>query len=262
MPLLLLGTAQDGGVPQAGCGCINCFRFKRSAASVALVDGKNVVLIDITPDFRFQYRMLIERFGGGLSAIYLTHAHWGHYGGLPLLGRESWNVRNMPVFLSQPFHDLLSSNEPFSSLIRNSNITPQIIEENVITQHGITPVHVSHRDEFSDTFAFLFKLNDRKVLYMPDADNFEGEPDSLIRSVDLAIIDGTFYSADELPRRDITRIPHPFVVDTIKRYSDIADRIMFTHLNHTNPLLDSDSPERTELEAMGFRVANDGDVIE
>jgi len=262
MPLLFLGTAQDGGVPQAGCDCINCRRFKRSAASVALVDGKDAVLIDITPDFRFQYWLAVERFNVELSAIYLTHAHWGHYGGLPLLGREGWNVRNTPVFLSQPFHDFLLSNEPFSSLIRNGNITPQIIEENVITQHGITPVHVTHRDEFSDTFAFTFKLNSKSVLYMPDTDDFTRQSDDLIRSVDLAIIDGTFYSADELPQRNISKIPHPFAVDTIKRYSDIANRIIFTHLNHTNPLLNPDSAERTELVAMGFRVANDGDVIE
>ncbi len=261
MPLLFLGTAQDGGVPQAGCRCINCRRFKRSAASIALVDGENTVLIDITPDFRLQYRMLVERFDAEITAVYLTHAHWGHYGGLPLLGNEGWNASGMPVYLSHSLLDFLSANEPFGSLLRSGNITPHVIEGNVETSHGITPVVVKHRGEFSDTFAFLFKVDGRKMLYMPDADDFEGAPDTLIRSVDIAIIDGTFWSAGEVAHRDIDRIPHPCVMDTIRKYRDLADRIVFTHFNHTNPLLDGRSPERSRLESLGFRAADDGDVI-
>jgi len=261
MPLLFLGTAQDGGIPQAGCRCSNCRSFKRMAASVALIEGDKAVLIDITPDFRQQYRMLVERFDVEISAIYLTHAHWGHYGGLPLLGKEGWNTCKLPVYMSLKLRDFLVANEPFATLIRNRNIVPQVIDVYSLTPHGITPVTVEHRHDFSDTNAFLFQLEGKSVLYLPDADDFVHKADLTIRSVDIAIIDGTFYSSKEVSHRDINQVPHPRVVDACQRYAKIAERIIFTHLNHTNPLVDPESPERKNVEAMGFRVAEDGDVL-
>lgn len=262
MPILFLGTAQDGGVPQAGCRCDNCRSFRRMTASLALIDGNKAVLIDITPDFNMQYRLLVERFNVEISAIYLTHAHWGHYGGLPLLGKEGWNTHGMPVYLSQKFLVFLNAHEPFAALIRAGNIVPHVIDEHSLTPHGITPFSVEHRHEYSETFAFLFQMNDKSVLYMPDADDFIHKPDSLIRSVDLAILDGTFWSADEVSQRDIAQVPHPRVKDTCEKYRDMADRIIFTHLNHTNPLLNPDSLERRKVEAMGFRVAEDGGSLD
>lgn len=262
MKLLFLGAAQDGSVPQAGCRCANCRTVKRTAASIALIDETKAVLIDITPDFRLQYDNLIKRFDVELEAVYLTHAHWGHYGGLPLLGKEGWNVQGLPLYLAQRFHTFLTTNEPFNTLFEKGNVVAEIIAENIATRHGITPIRVPHRGEYSETFAFVIKMNNRLVLYLPDTDEFTPALGNLIRGVDLAIIDGTFYDDSELPQRDISLIPHPLVKNSMKEFADIADRIIFTHLNHSNPLLNSESAEYIGLKAMRFRVAVDGDLIE
>jgi len=262
MKLIFLGTAQDGGVPQAGCRCRNCLNINRTAASIALIEDSKAILIDCTPDFRLQYKMLMEKFDVSLSAIYLTHAHWGHYGGLPLLGKEAWNTKNLPLFLSGRFHDFLGGQEPFASLFRNGNLDARIIQHMETTDHNITPILVPHREEFSDTFAFLLILNEKRVLYMPDIDRIDDAIGDLIRSVDLTIIDGTFYNDAELPERDISTIPHPHIENSIVQFQNISDRIIFTHLNHSNPALDEKSAERSSLERLGFRVADDGDVSE
>lgn len=63
----------------------------------------------------------------------------------------------------------------------------------------------------------------------------------------------------------MSQIPHPFVVESMARFAELpaAERakIVFIHLNHTNPLLDPGSEETAEVERAGFRVAQTGDVF-
>ncbi len=257
--LHFLGTAQDGGVPQVGCNCVNCCSINQTAASIALIDHNEAIIIDVTPDLRNQYRALCNLFGKvRLKAIYLTHAHWGHYGGLMQLGKEGWNVQNLPIYLSQQFFDFLSSNDPFASLFSDNHLIPHIIENKSITEHGLTAHSVDHRNEYSDTFAYLFDLNGKRTLYMPDIDSINDEIDRLVRSMHLSIIDATFYNDSELPHRKISEIPHPFVNETIERFSDIPEQIVLTHFNHSNPLLNINCQLSKQLLDRGFRIAIDG----
>src|SRR5947209_14989246 len=87
----VLGIAQDGGYPQAGCERPDCAaawnhaKLRQRVASLAIVDGEHRWLIDATPDFASQ----LHSAGGRLDGILLTHAHIGHYLGLAQLGREA-----------------------------------------------------------------------------------------------------------------------------------------------------------------------------
>src|SRR5713101_4451321 len=99
---VVLGIAQDGGVPHLGCRqklCVEARRDpskRRSVASLGLIDsasGKRF-LIDATPDFESQ----VSHLGGLPDGILLTHAHVGHYLGLAQLGREVANTKAVPVY--------------------------------------------------------------------------------------------------------------------------------------------------------------------
>src|SRR5688572_4142270 len=94
---IALGSAQDGGVPQAGCACVACVAARRDparrrmVACLALVDRRAGAawLIDATPDFPCQLDLLEALAPGcALRGILLSHAHIGHYTGLIHLGRE------------------------------------------------------------------------------------------------------------------------------------------------------------------------------
>jgi pyrroloquinoline quinone biosynthesis protein B len=238
----------------------------RRVASLGLVDpaaGKRFV-IDATPDFASQ----VETLGGLPDGILLTHAHVGHYLGLAQLGREVIDAKRVPVWCTRAMAEFLRKNRPWSRLVERGNVVVTEIEPG--REFALTPalrataVRVPHRDEDSDTVAYLVAGPRARVLWLPDIDRFEKwdrriEDFASDRSL-TAFLDGTFFSADEIPGRSIADIPHPLVPDTAARLSRAgrpAARVFFVHLNHTNRLLRDPDAVR-DLERKGFGVAREG----
>jgi pyrroloquinoline quinone biosynthesis protein B len=263
---LILGTAQDGGLPQPGCGCRNCETAREDPSRGRLVSSLGLVtdsgrgfLIDATPDFREQVTRLPK-----LSGILLTHAHMGHIAGLLWLGREAMAVRELPLWVGPRMLEHLTLNEPWAALIREGHLLPRILREGeaVLLDEGLTviPVPVRHRAEWSETFAFRVTGRDATILWLPDIDALgTGSLSRLLEGIDIAFLDGTFYSGAELPHRDLGEIPHPMVADTLSLLATLkpAAEIHFVHLNHTNPLWDPASPEVATLKGRA-RVAVEG----
>lgn len=269
--VLVLGTAQDGGIPQLGCNCPHCQAAwtdqsqRRLVASLAIVDhnARLFWLVDASPDIVEQVHLLASSYPGfSLGGILLTHAHTGHYIGLADLGRESWNRESLPVFCTQRMGDFLRLNHPWKQLVDLKNIALSIIEPGQRLQLGsaitVTPILVSHRDELSDTVAFNIEGSTERLVYCPDIDRWEGQILEAIKEADVALLDGTFYSGDELPGRNASEIPHPCIVDSIEMLSGYETEIQFIHLNHSNRLL-SDDRLIAELEALGFGLGKRGD---
>jgi pyrroloquinoline quinone biosynthesis protein B len=271
---ILLGTAQDGGVPQAGCYCRHCSAARadparrRWVSSLALVDhaARQSWLIDATPDLREQLHALHEWAPGcPLSGIVLTHAHAGHYAGLIHLGREAWDTRQLPVYASARMAAFLRENAPWSQLVALGNVELRVPEPErevrLSSRLSLRPVPVPHRDEFSDTLAFVVRGPGQRLFYCPDIDSWDGwdlDVRQLVAGMDVALLDGTFFSAGELPGRDLREIPHPLVVDTAERLVGVACDVRLIHLNHSNPLQDP-GPERDWLETQGLGVGALGD---
>ncbi|HET9221729.1 MAG TPA: hypothetical protein VFO07_04460 [Roseiflexaceae bacterium] len=91
---LLVGVAQDAGVPHLGCDCGTCPsarhdpRRRQLPVSLALIDrrAESSWVIDATPAFPEQLAMLQEYAPRcQLAGVLLTHAHIGHYTGLMYL---------------------------------------------------------------------------------------------------------------------------------------------------------------------------------
>ena len=68
-----------------------------------------------------------------------------------------------------------------------------------------------------------------------------------------------------MPGRDLSEIPHPFVVESLARFASLPDeernKIFFTHLNHTNPITDPRSEATARVRAAGMWVAREGDTF-
>ncbi|MHA2231067.1 MAG: MBL fold metallo-hydrolase [Candidatus Hodarchaeales archaeon] len=280
----VLGTAQDGGLPQIGCYCQNCLwaredpLFARSVSSLAIFDlrERKFFLLDATPDIRGQLDTAFERLGNKRSGlrnaphgILLTHAHIGHYTGLMLFGEEAMAAHKLPVYCSSQMRQFLENNGPWSQLVQNENIAfppfPLDEEVHLTSQISITPFQVPHRNEFSDTLGLIIGGKKKQLLYIPDIRSWEagGRPIiEKIENVGVAILDGSFYNGQELPDRDLALIGHPFIETSVEILGSIAEQgkpdIFFTHLNHTNPVLDPEGEPRKKIKERGFKIAFDG----
>ena len=126
---LVLGTAQDGGLPQIGCyseRCEGARRDPRFISSLALVepDAERYYLVDATPDITRQVDLIDEdgfrrraQARRPFDGILLTHANIGHYLGLARLGREGLGTSETPVYCTTAMADYLRSNGPWSLMV-------------------------------------------------------------------------------------------------------------------------------------------------
>ena len=266
---VVLGAAQDAGRPQLGCTkecCADAIQngHRDPVASLAVRGEEGWLLVDATPDVTSQ----IHAMGSMPSAVLLTHAHMGHYLGLAEFGRESKSTKELPVYCGGRFAKYLKNNGPWSQLVEQKEIEITSIGDypfNPIPGVGVVGLQVPHRDEFSNTFGFAITAGDLRVVYLPDFDSWEEwgiEPWWVFKDFDVLLIDATFFDDHELPGRDMSQIPHPRVVqsmDVLQRLVDESSvRVVFTHLNHTNPLWDPHSAASQEVERRGFEVAYEG----
>jgi pyrroloquinoline quinone biosynthesis protein B len=279
--LRVLGIAQDGGVPHAGCSCDRCTRARHDpdlaarVASLALLCDGQAYLVDATPDLPAQLEQLADLAVGtrggvdreALDGVLLTHAHIGHYLGLAQLGFEVMHTDGVPVWATPRMAAFLHDNAPWSQLVEREEIVlRELAPGDAVTLCGVTvrPFAVPHRDELSDTVGYRFEGPRTTVVYLPDTEPWDRWPtpieDALV-GVDALLVDGTFYSADELPGRPPSSIGHPLVIDTVARLAPrvaAGMRVLFIHLNHSNPALDPAFAGRRAFEAQGFAVAHQG----
>jgi len=272
----ILGVAQDGGVPHLGCSktCCSTSSVTRYVSSIMVSNQKSKAsyIFDASPDLAKQLSFMKDKISENLKGIFLTHAHIGHYSGLMYLGRESFNSKNIPVYAMPRMKKFLETNGPWDQLVSLNNIKiNSIINESEITVEKdlvVKPIEVPHRDEYSETVGYIIKGPNRSAIYIPDIDKWYKWDKSivdLISSVDYAFIDATFYDEKEINYRDISEIPHPFVIESMKLFEGVSkeekSKIYFIHLNHTNPLLDSNSSEYKDLISRGYNVAQEGLVL-
>lgn len=282
--LFVLGIAQDGGLPHFGCERPCCASARATGrtlfpASLGVVDHRcgKLLLVEATPRVEEQVALLHELAGVSgrgrrpVDAVLVTHAHVGHYLGLAFFGREVASTSQLPVFCSPRFAQFLGGHGPWRQLVELQQIELHdfVVGESFAPWPGLTvqALAVPHRDEYSDTMAYLLQGPNRRVLFVPDVDAWEREPALLRRlldGVDVAYVDGTFYDGSELPERNLAEIRHPLMVRTMELLADVAaarpGAIRFLHCNHTNPVL-HDPALVPQLTARGFALAEQGERI-
>ena len=283
--LVILGTSQDGGVPQAGCGCSNCsmaiedpsLRLHPVSCAIRGSDG-SIHIIEATRSLAEQLSIAASVLGEGRTVlpetVCLTHSHLGHIDGLGQFGNEAMGLENVPLFASESVQSSLRDRYVLSPF-RAIGFTPgHPFYPSEGCGFTYTMVPVPHRDEVSDTHAVLIRGPMSSLLFLPDHDGWSGTLDSAgapdLRNwlgslgVEFALLDGTFWDSKELPGRDMSQIPHPPIDETLERLGDRVDgdpEIMFFHLNHTNPVLGRGSVEREKVISMGWSIAEQGSLI-
>lgn len=279
--LKVLGIAQDAGYPQAGCAKDCCKpawanpNRRQLVSCLGVADPKtgNYWLFDATPDIKDQIRLMEKHLPKSvtpsLAGIFLTHGHIGHYTGLMQLGREVMGSKGIPVYVMPRMQQFLTENGPWSQLVKLGNIQLRPMQNgaSVVLDESFTviPFLVPHRDEFTETVGFEVHGPSQSMAFIPDIDKWgkwDQSVQKLVQRCDYAFLDGTFFQNGELPGRNMSEIPHPFVEESMALFDSLEDseksKVYFTHFNHTNPLLQVESQEAQLIQQRGYPLVYQG----
>jgi pyrroloquinoline quinone biosynthesis protein B len=299
MLITLLGTASIGGVPEWDCTCPNCAaarrdkRLIRARSSLTVtVDGEKHILFDAGHDLKVQ----LERNGltprldtaGGtyresrIDSVFLTHGHADHTAGLAeFCTGKSFEipVHGAPDLIEFLFGD---ENHPnyFGALGRLAKdyVKPvKVSEGETVTRLGeldVTGFEVPHTQVLEDgrkyptsTYLYTIEQNGRKLVYAPDLGEMNEAAMSHIEGSDILLIDATFWWDDELHRvsgipvtsKQLGHVPQEESVELL-RDADVG-RVVYTHFNHTNPILDPSKPYLETVKAVGHEIGYDGMIL-
>jgi pyrroloquinoline quinone biosynthesis protein B len=291
----LLGTAAGGGLPQWNCACDNCLAARagripsRTQSSVALsADGRNWFLVNASPDLRAQ----IERTpalhpwetsarNSPIAGVLLTNADLDHVLGLILL-REG---EPLPVLATEAVRETLIGPLGFETLLggfcgirweaaptefsplRLRDGSPSSLFVRAIFLPG-GPPRFDKTSIAQTGHSVAYQIRDQSgasLLMAPDVAEITSELQQALEESDAVIFDGTFWVADELRRlnpdaRTAQQMGHLPIRDgslELLRRSPARWKI-FTHINNTNPILATDSLERTAVLTAGVLIGEDG----
>ncbi len=277
--LIVLGTIQDAGSPHIACKkdcCKDLFEkpdLKRQVVALGVVDKKaqKKYLFEATPNITTQLKDLKNYTDFSdkeiPDGIFITHAHIGHYTGLMYFGKEAVNAKQIPVYVMPKMKIFLEKNGPWSQLVHTKNIHLVPLEnekeESLTPNISVIPFTVPHRDEYSETVGYKIIGPNKTALFIPDIDKWEKWNKNIIAEiskVDYVFIDATFYSGKELNHRDISEIPHPFIIESMELFKSMhqkdKNKVYFIHFNHTNPILQKNSDAHKNVLQNGFHLAN------
>jgi pyrroloquinoline quinone biosynthesis protein B len=264
----------------------------RTQASVAVsADGERWVMLNASPDARqqlLQNRCLWPREGlrdSPVRAVVLTSAEVDHVAGL-LSMRES---QSFVLWGTQRVLGLLAENPIFGALnpefVRRQAFPlgeqiqlagsdgPLGLAMTAFAVPGKVPLFLEGRDPqhlsgtAEDTIGLEITARSAKFHFIPGCARMTRELEERLRGSALVFFDGTLWSDDELVGLGVSnktgqRMGHMSInggSGTLSAFDKIdVRRKIFIHVNTTNPVLDEDSPERAEVVAHGWEVAEDG----
>jgi pyrroloquinoline quinone biosynthesis protein B len=298
MRITVLGSGANGGVPQWDCCCPNCARaradprLRRTRSSVAVSpDGGQQVLIDAGPDLKFQLEAAgltpRPKEAGGtfrqsrIEAVLLTHGHGDHTVGIAEFSTgKSFSI---PVYAPPDLVRFLFGSEGgsyFGDLGRLSRdyVKPIPLPEGekvrLLGGMSVEGFRIEHTDRLGDgsyfpssTYGYEIEAEGKCFIYTPDLGRLTEGLLERVEGADLFILDATFWWDDELGRvsglnktsYELGHVPAEESLDVLKGVE--VGRVVYTHLNHTNPMLDPDQGMAERVRGAGLEIAHDGMII-
>jgi pyrroloquinoline quinone biosynthesis protein B len=281
-------------VPQWNCGCENCSLVRagdprvsaRTQDSIALSGtGDRWLLVNASPDVLRQIEKSPPlhpraRRDTPVAAVALTNGDMDHVAGLLSL-RES-----------QPFSVLATERVRAGLVERNVLLrtlarTPdqvtwrrfelgrELVLEDLglgitpVAAPGKLPVHLMGVIDPSPEDNVALRVRDTRtgrIVVVATALGALDDADAMLAGADLVLLDGTFWSEDELPAgglgkaraRDMAHVPMSGPEGSLARLAHLSTRRIYTHLNNTNPALRAGTPERAAVDKAGWEIAFDG----
>jgi pyrroloquinoline quinone biosynthesis protein B len=306
MRIKILGSAAGGGFPQWNCSCHNCRLLRegsphfhsRTQAQIAFSPDSAVwFLVGASPDLRSQILATSqlapredEPSHSSIGGVFLYSADVDSVMGLLHL-RE---FQTFFVFATSGVQRILKKENRIFAVLDRS--TPPV-QWQTLASRGRLGCHLSESPGESPAFicntvplggsypdyvseeliracspddasvAFLFEQAGKQLFIAPSLSPHSTEWTKPASSADIVLIDGTFWTDDELigtgrtekTAREIGHLPLSGPDGLLAQYPPNArGRKILMHINNTNPILDEQSAEHRAVLEAGFEIAYDG----
>jgi pyrroloquinoline quinone biosynthesis protein B len=293
----ILGSAAGGGFPQWNCGCAVCRlawigdpRVKRrTQASIAVTTGgdEGLVLVNASPDLRQQILVTPALQPRGLrmspiAAVVLTGAEVDQTAGLLTLRERG----PFALFATATTLGTIESNTIFNVLapdvvtrqaidLGHRFMLPGGIAAELFAVPGKAPLYLEGPSpelaaESDVNVGVECAAGGARLVYIPGAAALTPAMAARIKGADVVLFDGTLFTDDEMiaagagtkTGRRMGHMPVSGHGGTLTALAGLGGRRVLIHINNTNPILIEGSPQRREVEAAGFEIAEDGMRIE
>ena len=269
----------------------------RTQAQVAVSSGpSNWILLNASPDLRQQILATPElsvtssSLGSPISTVLLTSADVDCVMGLlhlrefhPLHIYSTLSVRRILTEENGLFRVLTRSNPPVRwDTLAPDRLIPLVPPSSPGAKDGFfckaVPLHGGFPDHVSDLLKSSFPPEEavlglqlvhkeKRFFYAPSVPGLGEDWQRSVDESDLALLDGTFWTDDELIQakrsrrtaREMGHLPLWGERGMLKRTFRIGKtKRVLIHINNTNPLLNEESPERCAVRDAGWEIAYDG----
>ena len=251
LKITFLGTGTSSGVPMIACDCEVCtsldVKDKRLRPSIMVQSKKTTIVVDTTPDFRYQ--MLREKVKK-VDAILFTHPHKDHIAGLDdVRAFNFFSRRKMDVYANSLTEEALKREFAYAFADKKYPGVPDI-ELNTITLDPfsigdifIVPVQVWHLK--MPVLGFRFG----KFTYVTDANKIDEEEKQKIRGSEIFVVNVL---------RKQSHISHFSLGEAIDLVQELrVPKSYFTHISHQLGLHEAIEAELPD----NIHLAYDGLVI-
>jgi pyrroloquinoline quinone biosynthesis protein B len=290
---IVLGSAGGGGFPQWNCRCPVCqlawagdTRVKlRTQASLAVSgNGEEWILLNAGPDLRAQLlatpclQPRAELRSSPIAAVILTGAEVDQVVGLlTLRERQPFTVLGtgdtLAAIADNPIFGVLAG-----GVVRRQEIAlgvrfplPGGLEAELFAVPGKVALYLEGAApalaaETGANVGVEIASGTKRLAYVPGAAAVPAELRQRLARADVILFDATLFTDDEMiasgtgekTGRRMGHMPLDGADGTLAALAGLAGRRILTHINNTNPILIEGSPQRRQVEAAGFEVAEDG----
>lgn len=251
LTITFLGTGTSSGVPMIGCSCSVCTstdkKDNRLRSSILVQSSTTTVVIDATPDFRYQ--MLREKVKH-LDAIVFTHPHKDHIAGLDdVRAFNFFSGKPMKLYVNAITEKRLRQEYDYAFGENKYDGVPALelisIDKEIFT---IGDIHFQPITVWHHKMPVLgFRIG--AFTYITDANRIEDEEQEKIKTSDTLVLNAlrkekhlshfTLSEATELAQE--MGIPHTW----------------FTHISHqmgNHEAINAELPEHVQLAYDGLKL--------
>lgn len=224
--ITFLGTGTSTGIPMIACDCEVCTsndsKDKRLRSSILIQSATTIIVIDTTPDFRYQ---MLRTKTKHINAVLFTHHHKDHIAGLD-------DIRAFNFFSNQSID--VYANEPTASAIQKEfayifsdrkypgipEIDLHIIDTNPFTIGDITiqPILVWHHQ----MPVYAYRIGN--FTYITDANRIDASEKEKIKDSKIIVVNAL---------RQKAHLSHFSLQEAIDLVDELhIPQAYFTHISH------------------------------